>query len=145
MKPFSNTFAKRKAVAMVLLTWLFALASGVANACLFETPTAPAHVVAAGFGESRVLAVMAGHTGAIVDDGDESSTAKAACLKVCDESSTALVSQPSQAQADTGPAPLVRVLWPVAVADRVAPSQTGDPWPSATKLPLRLRYSRLAL
>ena len=145
MKPFSNTFAKRKAVAMVLLTWLFALASGVANACLFETPTTHAHVVAAAFGQSRVLAVMAGHTGAIVDDGDESSTAKAPCLKVCDESSNALVSQPSQAQADTGPAPLVRVLWLVAAADRVAPSHVGDPWPAITKLPLRLRYSRLAL
>ena len=145
MKPFSNTFAKRKAVAMVLLTWLFALASGVANACLFETPTTHAHVVAAASEGARVSAVMAGHTGAIADDGDESSTAKAPCLKVCDESSNALVSQPNMTQADAGPAPLVKVLWPVAVADRVALSQTGDPGPSATKLPLRLRYSRLAL
>ena len=126
---------------MVLLTWLFALASGVANACLFETPTAPAHVVAAGFGEARVLA----HTKAIAHDGHESSAAEAPCLKVCDESSNALVSQPNMTQADTGPAPFVKVLWPVAVADRVAPSRTVDPWPSATKLPLRLRYSRLAL
>ena len=130
---------------MVLLTWLFALASGVANACLFETPTAPAHVVAAGFGEARGLAVMAGHMGAIADGGHESSVAEAPCLKVCDDSSNALVSQPNMTQADAGPAPLVRILWPVAIADRVAPSQTGDPWPSATKLPLRLRYSRLAL
>ena len=145
MKPFSNTFAKRKAVVLVLLTWLFALASGVANACLLETPTAPAHVVAAGFGQARVLAVMAGHMGAVADGGHESSAAEAACLKVCDDSSNALVSQPSMAQADAGPAPLVRVIWLVAVADRVAPSQTGDLWPSATKLPLRLRYSRLAL
>ena len=145
MKPFSNTFAKRKAVAMVLLTWLFALASGVANACLFETATTHAHVVAAASEGARVSAVMAGHTGAIADDGDESSTAKAPCLKVCDESSNALVSQPNMTQADTGPAPLVKVLWPVSAADRVAPSPTGDPWPTATKLPLRLRYSRLAL
>ena len=145
MKPFSNTFAKRKAVAMVLLTWLFALASGVANACLFETPTTHAHVVAAASEGARVSAVMAGHTGAIADDGDESSTAKAACLKVCDESSNALATQLSRALADTGPAPLVKVLKPVAVADRVAPSHTGDPWPATTKLPLRLRYSRLAL
>ena len=145
MKPFSNTFVKRKAIVMVLLAWLFALASGVANACLFETPTVPAPVVAAGSGKARVLAVMAGHMGAVADDGHESSAAEAPCLKVCDDSSNALVSQPSIAQADAGPAPLVRVIWLVAVADRVAPSQTGDPWPSATKLPLRLRYSRLAL
>ena len=145
MKPFSNTFAKRKAVATVLLTWLFALASGVANACLFETPTTHVHVVAAASEGARVSAVMAGHAGAIADDGDESSTAKAACLKVCDESSNALATQLSRALADTGPAPLVKVLWPVAAADRVAPSPPGDPWPTATKLPLRLRYSRLAL
>ena len=145
MKPFSNTFAKRKAVVMVLLTWLFALASGVANACLFETPTTHVHVVAAASEGARVSAVMAGHTGAVADDGDESSTANAACLKVCDESSNALATQLSRALADTGPAPLVKVLWPVAAADRVAPSPPGDPWPTATKLPLRLRYSRLAL
>ena len=145
MKPFSNTFAKRKAVAMVLLAWLFALASGVANACLFETPTTHVHVVAAASEGARVSAFMAGHTGAVADDGDESSTANAACLKVCDESSNALATQLSRALADTGPAPLVKVLWPVAAADRVAPSPPGDPWPTATKLPLRLRYSRLAL
>ena len=145
MKPFSNTFAKRKAVAMVLLTWLFALASGVANACLLETPTTHAHVVAAASEGARVSAVMAGHTGAVADGGHESSTAKAACLKVCDESSNALATQLSRALADTGPTPLVKVLWPVAAADRVAPSPPGDPWPTATKLPLRLRYSRLAL
>ena len=145
MKLFSNTFAKRKAVVVVLLAWLFALASGVANACLFETPTTHAHVVAAASEGARVSAVMAGHTGAIADDGDESSTAKAACLKVCDESSNALATQLSRALADTGPAPLVKVIWPVAAADRVAPSPPGDPWPTATKLSLRLRYSRLAL
>ena len=145
MKLFSNTFAKRKTVVVVLLAWLFALASGVANACLFETPTTHAHIVAAAPDGVRVSAVMAGHTGAIADDGDESSTAKAACLKVCDESSNALATQLSRALADTGPTPLVKVLWPVAAADRVAPSPPGAPWPTATKLPLRLRYSRLAL
>ena len=130
---------------MVLLTWLFALASGVANACLLEPPTAPAHVVAAASEEARVVDVMAGHTGAVADGGQESSSAEAPCLKVCDESSNALATQLSRALADTGPAPLVKVLWPVAAADHVAPSQTGDPWPAITKLPLRLRYSRLAL
>ena len=145
MKPFSNTFAKRKAVATVLLTWLFALASGIANACLLEAPTTHAHVAAAASDGARVVAVMAGHRGAIAGGGHGSSAAEAPCLKVCDDSSTAVVSQPNMAQADAGPAPLVKVIWLVAAADRVAPFQTGDPWPSATQLPLRLRYSRLAL
>lgn len=145
MKPFSNTFAKRKAAVVVLLAWLFALASGVANACLLETPTTHALVTTAASDGALVLAVMAGHSRAVADGDHESSSAEAPCLKVCDESSNALVSQPSMAQADAGPAPLVRVLWPVAVTDRLAPSQTGDPRPATTKLPLRLRYSRLAL
>ena len=145
MKPFSNTFAKRKAVVMVLLAWLFALASGVANACLFETPLTPAHVVTAASRGANVSAVMAGYQKAVADDGHESSAAEAPCLKVCDESSNALVSQPSLAQADTGPAPLVKVVWLAAAADRMALFHTGAPWPATTKLPIRLRYSRLAL
>lgn len=131
---------------MVLLVWLFALASGVANACLLETPTTHAHVVAAAAsGGVPVPAVMAGHTGAVADDGDKSSAARASCLKVCDKSSNALTTQPSRALQDTGPAPLVRVLWPVAVAERVANSSAGDPEPATAELPLRVRYSRLAL
>ena len=148
MMLFSNTFiqlSQRKAVAMVLLVWLFALASGVANACLLETPTTHAHVVAAASGGVRVPAVMAGHTGAVADDGDKSSAARASCLKVCDKSSNALTTQPSRALQDTGPATLERVLWPVAVAERVANSSAGDPEPATAELPLRVRYSRLAL
>lgn len=146
MKLFSNTFAKRRAVVMVLLAWLFALASGVANACLLETPTTHAHVAAAASDGARVLAVMAGHSGAVANGGHDSSAAKAPCLKVCDDSSNALVSQPSLAQADAGPAPLVRVLWLEAAADDIAAFPVGDAaWPASPELPLRVRYSRLAL
>ena len=130
---------------MVLLAWLFALASGVANACLLETPTTHAHVLTAAFEGARTLAVMAGHTGVVADSGGELPAAKAPCLKVCDESSNALATQLSLAQPDMGPAPLVRILWLVAATDRVATSSAGDPEPPAPALPLRVRYSRLAL
>ena len=145
MKLFSNTLSKRRAAGMVLLAWLFALASGVANACLFETPATYAHVVATASGGVRVSAVMAAHTGAVSDGSHQSPVAKAPCLKVCDESSNALATQPSLAQADMGPAPLVRVLWLVSEADRGATSSAGDPEPAVAELPLRVRYSRLAL
>ena len=125
---------------MVLLAWLFALASGVANACLLETPATYAHVVAAASGGMRESTVMAGHTGAVSDDSHETP-----CLKVCNESSNALATQPSLAKADMGPAPLVEVLWLVAEADRGATSSAGDPEPAGAELPLRVRYSRLAL
>jgi hypothetical protein len=145
MPLFSTTFAKRTTVAMVLVAWLFALASGVANACLLETPTTHTHVVAAASEGPRAAAVMAGHTGALAHDGDESPAAKAPCLKVCDESSKALATQLSMAHADTGHAPLVRVLWLVAATERRAPSQMGDPGPPTPELALRVRYARLAL
>lgn len=146
MTLFSNSFAKRKAAVMVLLAWLFALASGVANACLLETPTTHAHVVAAAFEGTYASAVTAGHTGAVADHGDKSPTAKAPCLKVCDDSSNALVTQLSMTQADTGPAPLIRVLWLVAAANDVAPFPIGGAaGPALSELPLRVRYSRLAL
>ena len=146
MKLISTTLAKRNAAIMVLLAWVFALVSGVANACLLETPTTHAHVVAAASEGAQGLAVMAGHTGVVADHGDESPTAKAPCLKVCDDSSTALVSQPSMAQADTGPASLIRILWLVVAADDMAAFPVGDAaGPALLELPLRVRYSRLAL
>ena len=144
MKLFSNPPAKRKAAVMVLLAWLFALVSGVAKACLLEPSATHAHAVAAPDG-ARVSAVMADHTGAVADHGDESPTAKAPCLKACDERSNALPTQPGKALADTEPAPLARTLWPVNAGDRVTLSPTGDPEPAASKVPLRVRYSRLAL
>jgi hypothetical protein len=145
MKLFTNHFAKRKTAVLMLLAWLFALASGVANACLLETPNTHAHIAAAASGAAHVPAVMAGHTGVVVHDGDESPAAKAPCLKVCDDSAKALATQLSLAHADMGPAPLVRVIWLVAAADRVALHPTGDPGSAMPDLPLRVRYSRLAL
>ena len=130
---------------MVLLAWLFALVSGVANACLLETSSTHVHVVAAASDATHVSTVMAGHTGAVADHGDKSPPAKAQCLKVCDESSNALSSQRSRALADMAPAPLVKVIWLVAATDPVTPSPPTESWPTITTLPLRLRYSRLAL
>lgn len=146
MKLFSNPLAKRKAAVMVLLAWVFALASGVANACLLETTTTHAHGVAAASAGAYASAVTAGHTGAVADHGNKSPTAKAPCLKVCDDSSNALPTQPGMTQADTGPVSLIRVLWPVAAADDVAAFPVSDAArPALPELALRVRYSRLAL
>ena len=131
---------------MVLLAWLFALASGVANACLLEPPTTHAHVVAAASEGTNASAAMAGHTEAVADDSDKSPTANAPCLKVCDDSLNALVTQLSMTQADTGPAQLIRILWLVAAADDTAYLPIGDTAGlGLPELPLRVRYSRLAL
>ena len=44
MKSFSNHRAKRNTPFVAMLVWAFALASGMANACLLETPGKHAHI-----------------------------------------------------------------------------------------------------
>lgn len=143
MKLSLNTFDKRKTAVMVLLAWLFALVSGIANACLLEMPATHAHAGTASFEGEYVSATIDHDIGTNADD--ESPTAKTPCLKVCDESTNAVATQLSRAQIDVAPAPLVKVLWRLVAADQVAPFETGDPGPTTPELPLRVRYSRLAL
>jgi hypothetical protein len=47
MKLFFDTRTKRRATFVVLLVWLFALASGVANACLPQARMSDGHGLAA--------------------------------------------------------------------------------------------------
>ena len=72
MKLFSTTRTKRNTAFVVLLGWLFALASGVANACLLETPEM--HSIAARAEAapmtSHAPAELVGHLGATVDHDD---------------------------------------------------------------------------
>ncbi len=147
MKLFSNTRARRNTAFMVLLVWLFALASGVANACLLEARGTHAHVAKAGYSEAvQAPAVLPGHAGAVAGHDDDSLTAKAPCQKVCNDGSHSLPKQDlTVAQTDPGPAPLVAVLW-TAVAPVVSTSaRMDDVQPALPELPVRVRYSRLTL
>ena len=138
MKLFSNPGTQRSIAFAVLLVWLVALASGVANACLLEPRGTPSQTVAAGSSKPADAAVA--------DHDDDSHNAKAPCLKVCDAGSHTLTTTPSEADAtDPGLAPVVTVLW--TAARRVGP-ETGrvhDLHPPDPGPPLRVRYSRLAL
>ena len=147
MKLFSNTRAKRNTAFMVLLVWLFALTSGVANACLLEARQTHSHVATAASPEASAHAsvIFPGHTGAVADGVGESHF-KAPCLKVCDDGMRSFPKQDSTvAQNDAGPAPLVQVLW-----GRVAPSiptlrHMDVEQPATPELPIRVRFSRLAI
>ena len=147
MKLYSNTRAKRNTAFMVLLVWLFALASGVANACLLEARQTHSHVATAATSEvaAHASVILPGHTGAVADGVDEQHF-KAPCLKVCDDGTRSFPKQDSTvAQNDTGPAPLIQVLW-----GKVAPSiptlRPMDAWQPATpELPIRVRFSRLVI
>lgn len=147
MKIFSNTRAKRKTAFMVLLVWLFALASGVANACLLEARQTHSHVATAASSEPAAHAsvILLGHTGAVADGVGESHF-KAPCLKVCDDGSRSFPKQDSTVtQTDPGPALLVLVLW--NTVEPVIPTlrQMEVEQPAAPELPIRVRFSRLAI
>ena len=147
MKLFYNTRAKRNTAFMVLLVWLFALVSGVANACLLEARQTHSHAATAASSEAaaHASAILPGHTGAVADGVGEQHF-KAPCLKVCDDGTRSFPKQDEAvAQNDAGPALLVQVLW-----GKVAPSiptlrHMDVEQPATPELPIRVRFSRLAI
>lgn len=145
MKHYFSTRAKRHTALLVLLGWLFALASGVVNACLLEARATHAHAASIQGTETAQAFVSPAHAGAVADH-DDSHAAKALCLKVCDDGARSLSKQDLKAfQADPGPAPLMSTFWtaltPVATTHR----RWNGAYPDFAERPVRVRYSRLAL
>ena len=147
MKLFSIILIKRNTAFVVLLVWLFALASGVANACLLEAHETHSHGATTDYsGAAHQAALAHGHSQADADHDDDSHPSKAPCLKACDDGSRSMPKQDlTVVQADPGPPPLVAVLWTEAtpvpsMLDRVDRVQHAIP-----ELPTRVRYLRLAL
>ena len=151
MKRFSDTRRNRKTALIMLLLWLFAISSGIVNACVLEPhgtdvyvagvqPSTYAPPAVAGHAEALV-----GHNGHDGHDGqfDNSSTP---CLKVCDDSSQALIKLKAFFdQADRGPALADSMFWAAAIP-LVSVQQRMDTPPTATsEPPVRVRYCRLAL
>jgi len=147
MNFFTETRTKRNTAFVVLLVMLFALASGVANACLLNWsdphPT-----------ESNVWRIPTSQTtvesvallGSITGHEDDSDVSEDSCLKVCDEGANALTKVHSGGEKkDPGLAPWFATLWTgsqqlVSASRRVVEAATP-----IADLPLRVRYSRLAL
>ncbi len=137
MTLFSNRRSKRNTACLVLLLWLFALASGVANACLLDAPRTTYQVVMAG--SSGTDRAISGH-------GDFNHSSSTTCLKVCDDNSRSLPKPDSGIdQADPGPAPVVAVLWNAAIPMVPVLRTTAGLQPATAGLPVRIRYVRLAL
>lgn len=134
---------------MVLLVWLFALASGLANACLLEVRQTHSHLATAATSEAEAVAhasvILPAHAGAVADCAG-ASRLKAPCLKVCDDGARSFPKQDSTvAQADPGPAPLVVVLWRSVAPVIPAFRQMDAVQPAWPELPVRTRFSRLAI
>ena len=146
MKLFPNRDARRHIAFAALLVWLFALASGVANACLLEERGTHSQIAAAG-SDGPAHAVAAGHAGVAVGHDAAPHAAKAPCLKVCSDGTQSLLTQDSKvAQGESGPPPRAVELWPEAKKpDLLARGSAGDNPAATVGPPIRVRFSRLAL
>ena len=127
MKFFTDTRTKRITAFALLLVWLFALASGVAHACLLEAPETHSHATRAGHDETAATAMESCVPAS--DDGAQSVRNASAGLD----------------QTDPGPAFLVATLWTASAHVVSAARRLDDLRPPAVGPPLRIRYSRLAL
>ncbi len=143
MKPFSNHRTKRNTTFVALLVWLFALASGMANACLLEEPGKHLHTTANHSSDAAHVHPPADHA---VDVDDDQDASKDSCLKACDDGANAQVKLQTAVDApDPGLAPFAAVVW-----DTATPFVSAPDWFEILQAPIvgppfRVRYSRLTL
>ena len=147
MKFFADTGIKCHAAFVVLLVWLFALASSAANACFLETDEphsraakkSAATTINAPTGSHAQLGTDAGHH-------DDSDGTKVSCLEVCaDGTHTLPKAYAGVDHSDPGPASLVSTLWTESPNVVSAPRRLDDLAISLVRPPLRVRCSRVAL
>jgi hypothetical protein len=148
MKLLANTLTKRNAACVMLLIWAFALASGVANACLLDTHGAHSHASSGGSAApDHVHTGLAAHSEGFADHDEDSDTSRAPCLKLCNEDSKFLPKQRIGSDTtDAGHALFVAVLWLATTPDFAAvPTRVKDLSRRAPELPFRVQYSRMTL
>ena len=141
--------ARRVNAFAMLLVWVFALVSGVANACLLEGSGAIVHVeiIEQTHPQGLVQGSVSRHV-AIAHDSkqaDEAHTSKQPCLKACDDSSSSLTKKYPVGQIDPGNPVIVAVLWSLAEPIRLHYKPQHGTLHAVALLPLRVLYSRLAL
>ncbi len=147
MKFFADTRSKRNTAFAMLLVWLFALASGVANACFLEAPGSHARAAQASTETaSHAPAELLAHLGAPAGHHDKPGSTKESCLKVCDDGMNAVVkAYAGFDHTDPGPATLVTTLWVGSASVVPAPHRLDDLAIPIVGPPIRVRYARLAL
>ena len=147
MNRFFNKRAMRSTAFTVLLAWLLALASGVANACLLQPPLYPSHVAAAGpSGAADSPMHSGGHARHGIGHGHAADASKVPCRKVCEDAPQSLTKPLSGAdQTDPGPPGIVSTLWAAAGPIVLISNWMAEVRPVTPGLPIRLRYPRLLL
>ena len=151
MKRFSDIRRNRNTAFVMLLLWLFAISSGIVNACVLEPHGTDVYVTGVQTSTYAPPAVaghaeaLVGHNGHDGHDGqfDNSSTP---CLKVCDDSSQALIKLKAFFDlADRGSALTDSMLWAAAIQVTSAHQHLDSSASATSEPPVRVRYSRLAL
>lgn len=148
MKPFSNIRTKRSTTFAVLLVCLFAITSGIVNACVLEARSTHSREspIPQPFAEKEAAAISAGQTGVIASHGVDSDPSRAPCLKVCDDGSQSVAKTKLGADsADPGPAPFVGLVWTVAASPLLTPRPAHPLQSPGPSVPLRVRFARLTL
>ena len=131
MKRLSDVRRKSNTALVMLLLWLFAVSSGIVNACVLEP-----HGTAATVGHVETLA---GHNGTL-------DASMAPCLKVCDDSSQALIKLKAFFNlADSGSELTDSMLWAAAIQVTSTHQHLDSSASATSEPPVRVRYSRLAL
>ena len=153
MPSLPNSRTRRYTACAMLFVWLFALASGVTNACLLEPHGVDDHgSPVSQLSASGTTPGLAGNhaQGLAHDDGDSDSggpgPAKESCLKACDEGFQSLLKHAYSFDfADPGLGTLVAAPWAAEV--HLAPA-SGRPYDFRLPErgpPIRVLFSRLAL
>jgi hypothetical protein len=147
MMQFSNTRTKHRTVVAVLLVWLLALASSWANACQLQDRGS--HFDNVSEAASRVghaSFVLAGHRAGVATHTPSFDSGKDAKLNDCADEIQTIVKLPSSINLiDVAMAPPVALAWAAHLTATTAErSALALPAPGPA-LPLRTRFSRLAL
>ena len=146
MKFFADTRTKRNTAFAMLLVWVFAMVSGVANACFLQSPEAHSMSKVSAATTSHAHDGLLSHSVATTDHHEVSDSSKESCLKACDDGThTLLKAQSGVDHADPGPAPLIATLWTGSLQVVSAPRRVDDWAIPIVGPPLRVRYSRLVL
>ena len=152
MIPF-NRRQQRHTAWVTLFAWMFALMSGVANACLTQ-PNAPAGLAPASQADPLVGGTAGSvkrqhepirHHGADEDDGLGKHSAEEGCLRFCADESSA-VTKSKTAQCDLlGAIFMASVQWPSSVPVVAAAEWTSVERPASVGPPLFIRLRRLTI
>ena len=146
MKFFADTRTQRNTAFAMLLVWLFAMASGVANACFLQPPEAHSTSKRSTAITSHAHDALVNHSATNADHPEVSDSSKESCLKACDEGThTLLKAQSGVDHADPGPAPLIATLWTGSLPVVSAPRRVDDWAVPIVGPPIWVRYSRLVL